>query len=62
MGKIKSFEDFSKSLTIQESDGFGTLPYLEKRDGNIYYYFFKLDSDGGKEQKGYMLTIGKYSQ
>ena len=45
MGKIKSFEDFSKSLTIQESDGFGTLPYLEKRDGNIYYYFFKLDSE-----------------
>jgi hypothetical protein len=62
VGKIKSFKDFSKSLTIQESDGFGTLPYLEKRDGNIYYYFFKLDSEGEKEQKGYMLTIGKYSQ
>ena len=60
--KIKNFQDFSKSLTIQESDGFGTLPYLEKRDGNIYYYFFKLDSEGGKEPKGYMLTIGKYSQ
>jgi hypothetical protein len=59
---IKSFKDFSKTYRVLESDGFGTLPYLEKRDGNIYYYFFKLDSEGGKEQKGYMLTIGKYSQ
>ncbi len=62
MDKIKSFEDFSKSLNIQESDGFGTMPYLEKKDGNIYYYLFKLDPEKGEEQKGYMLTLGKYSQ
>ena len=60
--KIKNFQDFSKSISIQESDGFGTMPYLEKRNGNIYYYFFKLDSEKKSEQKGYMLTIGKYSQ
>jgi hypothetical protein len=59
---IKSFEDFSKSYKVLESDGFGTMPYLEKKDGNVYYYFFKLDSEGEKSQSGYMLAIGKYSQ
>ena len=59
---IKSFEDFSKSYGVLESDGFGTMPYLEKKDGNVYYYFFKLDPEKGGEQKGYMLTLGKYSQ
>ena len=59
---IKSFEDFSKSYGVLESDGFGTMPYLEKKDGNVYYYFFKLDPEKGEEQKGYMLTLGKYSQ
>lgn len=59
---IKSFEDFSKSYRVLESDGFGTMPYLEKKDGNVYYYFFKLDPEKGEEQKGYMLTLGKYSQ
>jgi hypothetical protein len=59
---IKSFEDFSKSYRVLESDGFGTMPYLEKKNGNVYYYFFKLDSEKGEEQKGYMLTLGKYSQ
>lgn len=62
MRKIKNFEDFSKSSSIKESDGFGTLPYLEKRDGSVYYYFFKLDSSEGKQPKGYMLTVGKYSK
>ena len=59
---IKSFEDFSKSYRVLESDGFGTMPYLEKKNGNVYYYFFKLDSEKGEEQKGYMVTLGKYSQ
>lgn len=62
MNRLKTFEDFSKSLSLQEADGFGTMPYLEKRDGNVYYYFFKLDPEKGEEQKGYMLAIGKYSQ
>jgi hypothetical protein len=62
VNRLKTFEDFSKSLSLQEADGFGTMPYLEKRDGNVYHYFFKLDPEKGEEQKGYMLTIGKYSQ
>lgn len=62
MNRLKTFEDFSRSISLQEADGFGTMPYLEKKDGNIYYYFFKLDPEKGEEQKGYMLTVGKYSQ
>lgn len=62
MNRLKTFEDFSRSISLQEADGFGTMPYLEKRDGNVYYYFFKLDPEKGEEQKGYMLTVGKYSQ
>jgi hypothetical protein len=59
---IKNFDEYSKSYVVLESDGFGTMPYLEKKDGNVYYYFFKLDPEKGEEQKGYMLTLGKYSQ
>lgn len=59
---IKNFDEYSKIYGVLEADGFGTLPYLEKKDGNVYYYFFKLDSEKDKSQKGYMLTIGKYSQ
>jgi hypothetical protein len=62
VNRIKNFEDFSSSLLVRESDGFGTLPYLEKKNGNVYYYFFKLDPEKGKKQSGYMLAIGKYSQ
>ncbi len=62
MKSIKSFDEFSKSLGIMESDGFGTLPYLEKKNGNVYYYFFKLYSEKNEKQKGFMLTIGKYSR
>lgn len=61
MQKIKNFEDFSRLNKIHESDGFGTLPFLEKKKGNVYYYFFKLVQEKDKSQKGYMLTIGKYS-
>lgn len=62
MGIVKNFEDFSREYEISEADGFGTLPYLEKKDGNVYYYFFKLDAEKGGSQKGYMVTVGKYSQ
>ena len=60
--KIKNFQEFTRTYGVLEADGFGTLPYLEKRDGNVYYYFFKLDSEKGGIQKGFMVTIGKYSQ
>ena len=62
MNRIKNFEAFSKSMSLQEADGFGTMPFLEKKNGNVYYYFFKLDPEKGEEQKGYMVTIGKYSE
>lgn len=62
MKQIKNFDQFERGYRVLESDGFGTMPYLEKKDGNIYYYFFKLDPEKGEEQKGYMLTLGKYSQ
>lgn len=60
--KIKNFQEFTRTYGVLEADGFGTLPYLEKKDGNVYYYFFKLDTEKGKSQRGFMLTIGKYSQ
>lgn len=62
MNRLKTFEDFSRSVGIMEADGFGTMPYLEKKNGNIHYYFFKLDSEKGEKQRGFMLTLGKYSQ
>ena len=62
MKQIKNFDQFERGYKVLESDGFGTMPYLEKKNGNIYYYFFKLDPVKGEEQKGYMLTLGKYSQ
>jgi hypothetical protein len=62
VNRLKTFEDFSRSISLQEADGFGTMPYLEKKNGNVFYYFFKLDPEKGEGQKGYMLTIGKYSQ
>lgn len=59
---IKGFDEFFKTYGVLEADGFGTLPYLEKKDGNVYYYFFKLDTEKGKAQRGFMVTVGKYSQ
>ena len=51
MKQIKNFDQFERGYRVLESDGFGTMPYLEKKDGNIYYYFFKLDPEKGEEQK-----------
>lgn len=60
MPYIKKFDEFS-SQSISEADGFGTLPFLEKRSGNIYNYFFKVESDLGREV-GFFLSLGKYSE
>ena len=61
MSNVKSFSEYLSLMN--ESDGFGTLPFLEKKNGNVYYYFFKLDSEKKKgTQRGYMVTLGKYSQ
>ena len=51
MDIVKNFDDFSREYGISEADGFGTLPYLEKKDGNVYYYFFKLDTEKGGSQR-----------
>jgi hypothetical protein len=60
--RIKPFLDFiNETSGINEGDGFGTYPYLLKKSGNVYSYFFKIDQEGGK-QKSYMLSIGKYSE
>lgn len=60
---IKNFDEFSKFNGVNESDGFGTLPFLEEKNGNVFYYFFKMDTEDKKNpQKGFMITIGKYSQ
>jgi hypothetical protein len=58
--RIKSFTDFVKH-SINEGDGFGTYPFLFRRDGDLYYYFFQLDMEKGG-QKGYFLAVGKYSE
>lgn len=58
--RIKSFSDFV-SKPINEGDGFGTLPFLQRRDGDLFYYLFQLELENGG-QKGIMFMVGKYSQ
>ena len=53
---ITRFNDFS----VNESDGFGTSPFLLKKVGDVNNYFFNLDAENG-ETKAYHLIIGKYS-
>lgn len=59
--KIFNFSDFLKESKVNEGDGFGTYPFLLVRDGDIYNYLFQLDLENGA-QKGFMLSVGKYSQ
>lgn len=56
---IKKFEDFVSSLN--EGDGFGTLPYLLKKESDIFNYMFQLEMENGG-QKGFLFSVGKYSQ
>jgi hypothetical protein len=58
--KLKKFQDFVDSK-INESDGFGTYPFLLKKEGDLYYYFYQLELENGG-QKGFMLVVGKYSK
>lgn len=57
--KVLSFSDFNRR--INEGDGFGTMPFLQKKDGDLFYYFFQLELEKG-ESLGFMFMIGKYSQ
>jgi hypothetical protein len=60
VNKLKKFQDFVNSQ-INESDGFGTYPFLLKKEGDLYYYFYQLELENGG-QKGFMLVVGKYSK
>jgi len=57
--KIISYSEFNN--LINEGDGFGTLPFLFRRDGDIFYYFFQLEREKGG-QDGYSFMVGKYSE
>lgn len=58
--KVKTFGDFISSK-MNESDGFGTYPFLLKKEGDLFFYFFQLSLERGG-QKGFMFTVGKYSK
>lgn len=59
---IKDFDLFNQKILankITESDGFGTLPFLRKKEDEVYNYFFNLD---GEKSRGFHLSVGKYSE
>jgi hypothetical protein len=57
---IETFDQFTNP--VNESDGFGTSEFLMKKVGDIYHYFFSLDSEDEEYEMGYHLIIGKYSE
>jgi hypothetical protein len=57
MKNILNFKNWEK---VNESDGFGTSLFLLKKEKDQYNYFFNLE--GKKEDKGFHLIIGKYSE
>jgi hypothetical protein len=59
MTKIATFCQFINNMN--ESDGFGTSPFLLEKSGDIYNYFFNLDIEKSEDQSGFHLIIGKYS-
>jgi len=62
---IKDFQSFSEGIKkepdILESDGFGTLPFLMKKESDVYHYFFNIAGEDDKE-RGFHLNVGKYSE
>lgn len=60
---ISTFEEFKNNPPkINEGDGFGTSPFLLKKQSDIYNYFFNIESDEKEEDLGFHLVIGKYSE
>jgi hypothetical protein len=59
MTTIKRFDDFVNS--IFENDGYGTSPFLLKKEKDIYNYFFYIDTEKEGVQEAFRLLIGKYS-
>lgn len=60
MGVIKKFNEFLDS-GVFESDGYGTSPFLMRKESGIYNYFFYIDTDEKDVQEAFRLMIGKYS-
>ncbi len=60
MRTIKRFTEFLSS-NVFESDGYGTSPFLMRKEGGIYNYFFYIDTDEKEVQEAFRLMIGKYS-
>ena len=59
MKTIKRFHDFVNS--VFEADGYGTSPFLLKKEKDIYNYFFYIDTEKEGIQNAFRLLIGKYS-
>jgi len=59
MKNIESFSNFINA--INEGDGFGTAPYLMIKISDVYHYFFTMEDFSGKEEMGFHLVVGKYS-
>ncbi len=57
---IASFDQFTSP--VNESDGFGTSPFLMRKVSDVYHYFFSLDSEDEEHEMGYHLIVGKYSE
>ena len=58
--KMKNILYFKNWEKLNEGDGFGTSPFLLKKEKDTYNYFFNLE--GKDEDEGYHLIIGKYSE
>lgn len=60
---ISTFDEFKNNPPrIYEGDGFGTSPFLLKKQSDIYNYFFNIEAEGKGETLGFHLVIGKYSE
>jgi hypothetical protein len=56
---VTSFDEFISGMN--ESDGFGTSPFLLEKSGDVYHYFFNIDQESSEDQMGFHLIVGKYS-
>ena len=59
MASIKKFNEFLDS--VFESDGFGTKPFLLRKEKDIFNYLFYIDTGEEGKQDAFRLMIGKYS-
>jgi hypothetical protein len=57
---MKNLLNFKIWENLYESDGFGTSPFLLRKEKDVYHYFFNLESKK-EDDRGFHLIIGKYS-